>query len=432
MEDMRLSLKQTFLSVLVIGTLFYMMALFRKSNKSTDGDINTAGFNDRNIAVHKNHPNDVLFAPDTALIRPVNDNYMKTLEYVCVQGQLSDQKLIVYNSLADTNSTYMGHFPVKYKRRGIPSVFTYHKETVAFFIPTRWPNNFFHNIEDALVPAYLLIRDTNRLIKKPNVLYEKVLSYRRTPECQPPNICNIVTPFMKLLPIKWPPTRFGHAKSKICYRYGVVHIQTLLTNDFHIFRDRSQRKVLARREIARYIHRESDIIDNMVCPNKDANSDEIVTIIQREGTRKITNIGKVKARLIRGGVKKVIIAKMEEMTMVEQVHLVYCTDVLVGAHGAGLMWTMFMQPNTALIELAWPDIHENVGFFYTKMFINDSSTFVFPLRIGVNDVTVMPDKRLSPHWFRFVTIKVNEGQLLSTTTKALATIRLKRQHGGKH
>ncbi len=34
--------------------------------------------------------------------------------------------------------------------------------------------------------------------------------------------------------------------------------------------------------------------------------------------------------------------------------LAYCTDLLIGVHGAGLGWVFFMQPGTAMIEIAYP------------------------------------------------------------------------------
>ncbi len=364
--------------------------------------------------------------PTNESFRPVNDDYMKTFKCVCIKGKYGSQKLVVYNSLV-SRSSYIGHFPIEYKRSRVP-VSLKLKKTIAYFIPTRWPHNFFHNIDDALVPTYLLLRDTNQLGNQSNVLFEKQLSpsqmYRG---CAAPKICNVVEAFFRLLPLKWPPIRYGYAKQGVCYRYGVVYTKHILNNT-HFVRDRSQRKINFRREMAEYVKKASGIAytNHSVCPHKRKKSQLLVTIIEREMTRKIINIASLKTRLTKGGVKNIHIAKMAKMTMLAQLQLVHCSDVLIGAQGAGLIWALYMKPHSALIELAWPEVHEKAGFFYNKMFRNDSSITVFPFEIKKNDVHFIATRRHLATWFREVNIKVNETYMLSTLKNIFSIIRSKR------
>lgn len=47
----------------------------------------------------------------------------------------------------------------------------------------------------------------------------------------------------------------------------------------------------------------------------------------------------------------IIIQEFENLSIVEQFLLAYMSDVLIGSHGAGLAWNLFMPPSSMLIEL---------------------------------------------------------------------------------
>lgn len=48
-----------------------------------------------------------------------------------------------------------------------------------------------------------------------------------------------------------------------------------------------------------------------------------------------------------------------------QIHVIACTDILVGVDGAGLEWLFFMKQKKGLLDLAWPQYHWN--FFVTGL-----------------------------------------------------------------
>ncbi len=78
-----------------------------------------------------------------------------------------------------------------------------------------------------------------------------------------------------------------------------------------------------------------------------------ITIQQRE-CRSILNAEQLQNTAKSKGFKYTEIVIFEKLSLQEQLQVIACTDVLVGIQGAGLEWIYFMQPGTALMELAWP------------------------------------------------------------------------------
>ena len=72
-----------------------------------------------------------------------------------------------------------------------------------------------------------------------------------------------------------------------------------------------------------------------------------ITFILRKGTREIKNIEYVKENLN----NTINYVYMEDYSNEEQLRLIVNTDILIGLHGAGLTWCVFMKNNSQLIEL---------------------------------------------------------------------------------
>jgi hypothetical protein len=77
-------------------------------------------------------------------------------------------------------------------------------------------------------------------------------------------------------------------------------------------------------------------------------SQKSITFILRKGSRRITNIDYVKERLLRYSINYVF---LEDHTIHEQLQIIANTDVLIGVHGAGLTWAVFMKNGSLLIEM---------------------------------------------------------------------------------
>jgi len=91
----------------------------------------------------------------------------------------------------------------------------------------------------------------------------------------------------------------------------------------------------------------SFILDNFNITNTIRNKKR-VTFILRNETRNITNIEYVKDKLKTYNINYIY---LEDYTVKEQIDIIYNTDILIGVHGAGLSWCVFMKNNSILLEM---------------------------------------------------------------------------------
>tara|TARA_Y100000589_G_C27147811_1_gene627618 strand:+ start:112 stop:1074 length:963 start_codon:yes stop_codon:yes gene_type:complete len=89
-----------------------------------------------------------------------------------------------------------------------------------------------------------------------------------------------------------------------------------------------------------------DVLFNFGITLKDKRS---ITFILRKTTRKIQNIRYVKRKL--RNYKNIRYIYLEDYSIDEQLRIISNTDILIGLHGAGLTWCVFMKNNSLLIEL---------------------------------------------------------------------------------
>jgi len=80
--------------------------------------------------------------------------------------------------------------------------------------------------------------------------------------------------------------------------------------------------------------------------NKDITKN--ITFVLRNGTREITNIDYVKYGLQSYNINYIY---LENHNVKEQLEIIANTDILIGVHGAGLTWCIFMKNNSTLIEM---------------------------------------------------------------------------------
>ena len=92
----------------------------------------------------------------------------------------------------------------------------------------------------------------------------------------------------------------------------------------------------------------SHILSNFNIESKKRQIDKTVTFILRAGTRRITNIEQVKERLSRFRINYV---SLENYSIKEQLDIVSNSDILIGVHGAGLTWGIFMKEGSQMIEI---------------------------------------------------------------------------------
>jgi hypothetical protein len=92
----------------------------------------------------------------------------------------------------------------------------------------------------------------------------------------------------------------------------------------------------------------NNILANFNIHSKKRQIDKTVTFIIRSGTRRITNIDRVKERLSRFRINYV---SLENLSIKEQLDIVSNSDILIGVHGAGLTWGIFMKERSQMIEI---------------------------------------------------------------------------------
>jgi len=88
------------------------------------------------------------------------------------------------------------------------------------------------------------------------------------------------------------------------------------------------------------------IFKNMKIERKNYNDKQILFILRR-GTREITNIDFVKKELD-ANIKYVY---LEDIQIKEQIELYANADIVIGVHGAGLAWCVFMKKKSLLLEM---------------------------------------------------------------------------------
>ena len=57
---------------------------------------------------------------------------------------------------------------------------------------------------------------------------------------------------------------------------------------------------------------------------------------------------------IKIGFNNTIVTVFEDISTMDQMKIVRCTDIFIGVHGAGLAWGLFLRKGAALVEIAWP------------------------------------------------------------------------------
>ena len=79
---------------------------------------------------------------------------------------------------------------------------------------------------------------------------------------------------------------------------------------------------------------------------------------------------------------------MESLSFIEQLRISRCARVMIGVQGAGLQWGMFMEPGSAIIEIAWPKKGWNY-YYSTRVYKQEGNSTYNDLqlyKLETNDV----------------------------------------------
>jgi len=134
------------------------------------------------------------------------------------------------------------------------------------------------------------------------------------------------------------------------------------------------------------------------------NSIKKITFILRNGTREITNIHYVKNNLQSYNINYVY---LENHSVKEQLEIITNTDILIGVHGAGLSWCIFMKNGSTLIEMYPGNSNTDNYIRWCKIANINYKRLCINMTTGnVND-------------FRNATVNINDNQLQSIQSNIL-------------
>jgi len=294
------------------------------------------------------------FTRDTKF-RDVNGNKVYTFHNVCVDTTANKDggssgkfyRIVAYNNLNGSNTMYKKRLAVHglenenwwdvyFSSDPIPRN---HKvlHTAAFFISPYFMNNIYHFWEDFYIRLLSVLKSTNHLHKgmENRIIYRTEQSkYGRDS-------------FKDLLPSLYP-TKYNDVYYKLptntCFRSVVFGAENTL-------------------------HRKRDAVDHALSELKirQQNNSEIsdcMVLIQRK-YRRIININDLQKAAIAVGFKRTKVVLFEVMSVKEQMTVAANCRLMLGVHGAGLQWAIFMPPDSTLIEISWKRWTPFYGFVKT-------------------------------------------------------------------
>jgi len=88
-------------------------------------------------------------------------------------------------------------------------------------------------------------------------------------------------------------------------------------------------------------------------------------VIIRQKIRRILNIDALEKAAKAVGFKRVQVVQFANMPLKDQMTLAANCRVMVGVHGAGQQWAIFMPPGSTLIEISWQYWPPSYGFVRT-------------------------------------------------------------------
>jgi len=106
-------------------------------------------------------------------------------------------------------------------------------------------------------------------------------------------------------------------------------------------------------------------------PNEDINN--CIVIIKRKH-RRIVNTNELEAAAIEVGFNLVEVVYLEQMSVKRQLTMVANAGIIVGVHGAGLQWAIFMPAGATLIEVAWPQNYWSPVYGFVKNYSIEYTT----------------------------------------------------------
>ena len=286
------------------------------------------------------------------IFKDVNNNGTYSFRNVCVETTTNyttgakGKRIIVYNSHNSWNVSKPNQVSL-YKKRITVDRSNFRKlykhwdiyfssdviprnqtllPTTAFFVSPAFLANLYHFWNDQFIRLFSVIKSANRLHEGMN---NEI-------------VCN--TDIHSALP----------ARNKEILR-------TLYTTDFHdVFTQLPTNTCYSSAVFGAInnLERDRDAVDHVLTKlnvsRRTSTTIKSSLVIVKRTIRRITNIGDLEKAAKDAGYESVRIVQFESMPIKDQMTVAADTRVMVGVHGAGLQWAIFMPEGSFLVEISWP------------------------------------------------------------------------------
>ena len=276
-------------------------------------------------------------------------------EGVCIEKDRRTGKNIitVFNAETNTHRKLFGYW-VKFLTWPFPEKRTHNYNNYnAYFLKAKGGlfRNMDHCFKDILITLFQLLKKLGHLKNTTNILFTTE-DRKKWPDFNFGwlKVLNVNT---KLFP-QW---NFNHVPPGTCFSRAVF---ANTTHESFSLNGTIRHRPQDVKDVTGYLLSAYNITQDECHRQK---SQPKITIIERKGKRKILNIHEIMSHLHKAGYTDVTATAPERRSLRGQMLLAYCSDLLIGVHGAGLGWVFFMRPGSAMIEIAYPS--QGWYFYYT-------------------------------------------------------------------
>ncbi len=305
------------------------------------------------------------------IFTPNIDSQMLSFKYVCIEydQELNENKVVIYRSEMD-DVLHLPKYKLTFTTGDIPHTHTFISEYPAYFVVFEGTTSFYHHYEDVVVPAYDLLKYTGRLnssVKSQLYFYHNGL-YEGFDQFY-------THAFLMELPIRSDYFALDKTKPNICYLDAAFslggHWHDGEPPNFNV------PKVIARLEVTHFLKQTLRLGEKCSYMNH-------IVLLNRRSQRIILNSLELLLAAIEIGFSSINIIDFEDLNLLEQAEVMSCARIYILVHGSGMIWIPFMPPNSAVIEIAWPQ--KNWVFFASDMFAIHPHLHIFKLQLPTKDL----------------------------------------------
>ncbi len=303
------------------------------------------------------------------IFTPNTDSQMQSFRYVCIEYdvELDQKKVVIYKSQTD-EVLHFRMYDLTFTKQDIPQGRILISEYPAYFVVFLGTSSFYHHYEDVVVPTYYMLKHTARLhssVKSQLYFYHNGLHH---------GFKQFSTHiFLMELPIRPAYFAIEKAEPNICYMDAAFNLGKYWYEGDPL--TINVPKQIARQEVTHVLKEKLHLGEKCSYMN-------MVVLLNRRSSRMILNSLELMLAARQNGFSSMDIIYFEDLDLLQQAEVISCARIFILVHGAAMIWIPFLPPNSAVIEIGWPQ--KNWIFYATNMFANDPYLHMFTLQIPTN------------------------------------------------